>query len=555
MSAPVAISVRVDPERLSAPAGSDVDGAVILTNPHDEAVHVRVVVSGEVAGWSSVEPADLVIQPNETVECQLRFRLPRGAPGGVGEVPFLVRALSDAEGIGGATAEAWLLVEGQSELALRIVPGVLKGTLGAHARLAADNLGDVPARAQLVAASGDDVAATIEPDSVIIEPGATAWAKLTVKPTRRLVTGGPIMHDFWVRLEPMGGARVSVEGQMLQRSMLVGLVPKIGAVVIAFVLLVALLVNLFEGGGDDVTDVATGTVPTTVAPTSTVAETTTTEAPAVDPNATTTSVPLADRRIAFQTKRDGNFEIYSSKPDGSEPVNLTRHPAHDSEPAWSPDGTRLAFDSDRTGNFDIWVMNADGSNLVQLTTEPSPDGYPSWSPDGTKIAFISFRDGNSEVYVMNADGSEQIRLTRNLSDDARPAWSPDGTKIAFHTDRDGNYEVYVMNPDGTDPRNLSNSVGFDQNPAWAPNGSRLAFDSTRDGGRSEIYIMGADGSLPVRLTTNENIDRWPDWSPDGTRLIFQSDRDGDIELYTMGAQGGPARRVTEFPGEDAEPSW
>ena len=548
----MAISVRVEPARLAAAAGSDVDGLVVLTNPHDEPVHVRVVVSGEVAGWAYVFPSDLVVEAGDTVECELRFRLPRGAPGGVGDVPFLVRALSDAEGIGGATAEGWLSVEGQAELALRVVPGVAKGTFSGHVKVAADNLGDVPARAQLLASSSSDIEIEIEPDSIIIEPGSTAWGKVTIKPTRRFFAGAPRVHDFWVRLDPMGGARVSVEGQMVQRSIAVGLLPRLAAALVAVVVL-GVLLGTFLGDDDD-TDIATTPAPTTL-PTTTVVETTTTAAPVTAPAAVTTTIPLKDRRIAFQTKRDGNFEIYTSKPDGAEPLNVSRHPAHDSEPAWSPDGTRIAFDSDRTGNFDIFVMNADGTNVVQLTTEPTPDGYPAWSPDGTKLAFISFRDGNSEIYVMNADGTGQARLTKNLADDGRPSWSPDGSKLAFHSDREGNYEIYVMAPDGTAPVNLSNSPGFDQNAAWAPNGTRLAFDSTRDGGKAEIYLVGADGTLPTRLTQDEALDKWPDWSPDGTRLVFQSDREADLEIYTIPSAGGAARRITEFPGEDAEPSW
>ena len=76
---------------------------------------------------------------------------------------------------------------------------------------------------------------------------------------------------------------------------------------------------------------------------------------------TTTTIPLKDRRIAFQSKRDGNYEIYSSDAEGTRVPNLTMHPGHDGEPAWSPDHTRIAFDSDRAGGFDIYVMNADGS--------------------------------------------------------------------------------------------------------------------------------------------------------------------------------------------------
>lgn len=551
----MAISVRVEPARLAAPAGSDVDAVVVVTNPLDEQVHVRVVVQGDVAGWATVEPADLWIAPTATARCALRFRLPRGAPGGVGEVPFVVRVLSDHEGAGGASADAVLAVEGQAELAVRLVPGSIKGTVSAHGRIAVDNLGTVPGRAQLVAADDGDGSAEveIEPDSLLLEPGETTWARVTVRPRRRHLAGAARTHRYRVRLEPLGGARVSVEGEMVQRSLAAGFLPRILLAAMAFVA-VALGLGVLLGGDDGDTTVGVGAPLTTIATTTTTAPPETT-APQPVAGAPTTTVPLAAKRIAFQTERDGNSEIYTTKPDGTEPINVTLNLAHDSEPAWSPDGTRLAFDSDRSGNFDVWVMNADGTNPVQLTTEPTPDGYPTWSPDGTRLAFISFRDGNSEIYVMNADGTGQTRLTKNLSDDARPAWSPDGAHIAFHTDRDGNYEIYVMAPDGTSPQNLSANPATDQNPAWSPNSTRLAFDSTRDGGKAELYLMGADGSLPVRLTKNDTLDKWPEWSPDGRRVVFQADPTDDLELYVIDAGGGIAKRITDFPGDDAEPSW
>jgi TolB protein len=74
----------------------------------------------------------------------------------------------------------------------------------------------------------------------------------------------------------------------------------------------------------------------------------------------------------------------------------------------------MAFVSDRDGNAEIYVMNADGSAQRRLTRDPASDADPVWSPDGQKIAFVNGAGQleRSGVYVMNADGSGQRRLTR-----------------------------------------------------------------------------------------------------------------------------------------------
>ncbi len=118
---------------------------------------------------------------------------------------------------------------------------------------------------------------------------------------------------------------------------------------------------------------------------------------------------------------------------------------------------RIAFQTNRDGNYEIYVMNGDGSGLTNLTNNPADDWNPVWSPDGNKIVYSSNRDGNNEVYVMNADGSNQTNLTNSPANDENPDWSPDGKKIAFDTDVDGNKEIYVMNADGSAKTNLTNA--------------------------------------------------------------------------------------------------
>src|SRR3989454_755895 len=173
-------------------------------------------------------------------------------------------------------------------------------------------------------------------------------------------------------------------------------------------------------------------------------------------------------QVVFSSTRDGNYEIYVARADGSHPTRLTNHPAEDRFPAWSPDGTRIAFVSDRDGNPDIYVMNADGSSLTRLTSDSALDGLPAWLPEGRRIVFVSRRAGEAQLYLMNADGSNRVQLTRGSTGNLLPAWSPDGARIAFQTNRDGDWEVYVMNADGTGLVNLSVSRGPDVEPDWRP---------------------------------------------------------------------------------------
>ena len=261
-------------------------------------------------------------------------------------------------------------------------------------------------------------------------------------------------------------------------------------------------------------------------------------------------------KIAFTTNRNVNLDILVMSADGSVPVNLTSAPsaAADFEPAWSPDGTRLAYRSTRTLDFEVHVMNADGTGIANVSNHGAFDGEPLWSPDGGTIAFLSNRDGNNEIYAVHPDGTDATNLTMHGQSDGEHAWSPDGTKIAFRSFRLGNQDVYVMNSDGSNPIRLTSSIAFDGAPVWSPDGSKIAFVTTRDG-REEIYVMNPDGSGKVNLTNHAGDDDQPAWSPDGTRIAFRSDRDGNFEIYVMHADGSDPTRLTNDPAADGSPAW
>ena len=227
---------------------------------------------------------------------------------------------------------------------------------------------------------------------------------------------------------------------------------------------------------------------------------------------------------------------------------LTRHPANDFDPVWSPDGTHIAFVSERDYNQEIYVMNVadaledtDENALRRLTDNQANDHSPTWSPDGAHVAFASDRDGDEEIYVVNADGGGLQRLTDNDARDTAPDWSADGSQIAFESNRDGRRQIYVMQADGSHQRRLTNSDASDYSPAWSPDGTQIAFHSSRDGGW-KIFVMNRDGSDPRRLTNNEGQAADPVWSPDGTQILYSIHNAGkDPGLYIVNADGRNSR--------------
>ncbi len=263
-----------------------------------------------------------------------------------------------------------------------------------------------------------------------------------------------------------------------------------------------------------------------------------------------------DGRIVFQNQGD----VFVINADGTQRTQLTEAGLN-ILPACSPDGQHITFASDRDGNWEIYVMKVNGSEQTRLTDNIADDVDPAWSPDGTRIAFVSTRDGSSEIYMMNADGSAQERLMNNSAADGSPDWSPDGKKIAFDSYHDDRWQICVMSVDGAEQTGLATGLeGRDHSPAWSPDGLLIAFSSVPKGENdAEIYVMNADGSVVVKLTDNlrtENSpanDYAPVWSPDGHWIAFYSDRghSEDFGVYVMRSDGTEQIRLVE----GSNPCW
>jgi TolB protein len=216
--------------------------------------------------------------------------------------------------------------------------------------------------------------------------------------------------------------------------------------------------------------------------------------------------PTGDR-IFFDIGTNTSSHLFSIAATGGSIRQLMFGSAFDENPAISNDGTHIAFDRGGGPNPPapgIFLMNRDGSNVVRLTTPPSSstggDTQPNFSPDGTKLAFI--RDG--AIYIIGIDGKGLHEVTPASRDATRASWSPDGSKLLFGNPDTASpavgQNVYVVNADGSGLHALTqetepNTAGA---PAWSPDGTMIVFDQFQDGTHFvALVVMHRDGSDPI----------------------------------------------------------
>ena len=233
------------------------------------------------------------------------------------------------------------------------------------------------------------------------------------------------------------------------------------------------------------------------------------------------------------------------------------------DPRISPDGelvvyVRRGMDimNDRRTS-ELWIIRADGSDHRKLTSREVAESNPRWSPDGTRIAFTSSAEGSgSEIHVHWVAEGTTARVTRLDNSPRGITWSPDGRKLAF-----------VKHVSAPEPRLVS--------PPSAPEGAQWAdpprietrLNHEQDGvgllnyGYDHLFVVGAEGGAVRQVTSGDyHHSGAPEWTPDGEQLIFSANRNEEwehefrnTELYSVRVADGEIRQLTDRFGPNHTP--
>jgi hypothetical protein len=274
-------------------------------------------------------------------------------------------------------------------------------------------------------------------------------------------------------------------------------------------------------------------------------------------------------RIVFSSTRSGDgAELYvlDLATGGIAPVvpNGLDDSYRDSEPVWSPDGSKIAFTrKSGAGEDDIWVLAIEEGTQTQVTGDPAADSQPAWSPDGQWLAFTSLRqDGDGQIYVARVDGSDAQAV---IDIDGRvrgPSWSPDGSTIALSVGPADAGEIMATAIDvdvapgariiAGEARAIHvDPLADDSSPTWSPDGSLIVFTRREEDAGPDLYLLDVEEGRATALTTTREGEGKPTWSPEGTRIAYERGSD----VWVTNVDGGCQMPLTSDESADTHPSW
>ena len=223
-----------------------------------------------------------------------------------------------------------------------------------------------------------------------------------------------------------------------------------------------------------------------------------------------------------------------------EPQRLSTE-ENESNPTWTPDGSRIAFSAQVDGHRNIFWRPSDRSReREQLTRSDNALTPQSWSPDGQLLSVIETTQGNMDIFILDLKSRELRPFSATRFQEWGSAFSPDGRWIAYTSDESGQYEVYVQPWPPTGGKwQVSTTAGGNEEPVWSRNGRELFYRNGRRWMAVPISTLpGFSSGAPQVLFQGDYINVSGleyDVSPDGRRfLVLQPvEASGPTELHVV----------------------
>ena len=299
----------------------------------------------------------------------------------------------------------------------------------------------------------------------------------------------------------------------------------------------------------------------------------------------------ADRRpmwakdgfIYYVSDKDGNFNIWRCKDDGSDKEQITFHEISNVKyPYLDKENNKIVYEH----NFTLYMLDLDTKNsekimldfwktpvqkkvfyrryintvddfdlsptsmqitysvrgeiftgpvekgdCTQITRSPSRDKNPKWSPDGKNIAYISDKTGEEQIFIYNIETNETKQVTDREGIKINVFWAPNSENILI-SEYDGclyNYNIKTQN----EIKLIDIDYGYIFYASWSPDSKWIAYSCDTENYHDEIFMMELNDRDPINITDYARDDIAPVFSKDGKELYFISNREGSYQLYSL----------------------
>lgn len=207
--------------QLSVTPGGSVDATVQVRNNGTLVDQFTVDIVGDAKDWTEVEPRIMNLMPGQDGQIRVKFAPPRSSAVPAGFVPFGVRVLSREEPQGSVVEEGSIQVEPFTDLQVELTPKSSRTRTKARHEVVVDNSGNYPIPVELVANDPDEqLKLALDHNTLTVQPGTSAFLKLTAKPHDRFLRGAERRHPFQVTALAGDIPPTTVQGTVVQQQWL-----------------------------------------------------------------------------------------------------------------------------------------------------------------------------------------------------------------------------------------------------------------------------------------------------------------------------------------------
>lgn len=140
-----------------------------------------------------------------------------------------------------------------------------------------------------------------------------------------------------------------------------------------------------------------------------------------------------DGRIAFASSNKGTMDIFVAGPQGQSPTRVIKAPSMEwvnTDPSWSPDGTRFALTGGPTGRPGIYLASSAGGALRPVSTGHSYSTEPRWNPVVPNQLVFTYQAGSLRLGLIDlAAGTVTAIETESPAALAHASWCADGRHL------------------------------------------------------------------------------------------------------------------------------